>query len=140
MFLNEQCFSLCLDCYRVSCVGKLIVDSDVIHLGSNLTVGCQSNTEHCGRHFAIVFNGETIFETINCSVIKTQIVINQPSFWLLCKVKEGDKWHTVCGQDFKAGCKFICYLYSNTALKMQEQIFYYFKISCFIQVNLTLKG
>uniref|UniRef100_A0A8C1G0G4 Interleukin 23 receptor n=1 Tax=Cyprinus carpio TaxID=7962 RepID=A0A8C1G0G4_CYPCA len=72
-------------------------------MGSNLTVGCQSNTEHCGRHFAIVFNGETIFETINCSVIKTQIVINQPSFWLLCKVKEGDKWHTVCGQDFKAG-------------------------------------
>uniref|UniRef100_A0A671LGY9 Interleukin-23 receptor-like n=1 Tax=Sinocyclocheilus anshuiensis TaxID=1608454 RepID=A0A671LGY9_9TELE len=96
-------FSLCSDCYRVSCVGKLIVDSDVIHLGSNLTVGCQSNTEHCGRHFAIVFNGETIFETINCSVIKTQIVINQPRFWLLCKVKEGDTWHTVCGQDFKAG-------------------------------------
>uniref|UniRef100_A0A9J7YMZ0 Interleukin 23 receptor n=1 Tax=Cyprinus carpio carpio TaxID=630221 RepID=A0A9J7YMZ0_CYPCA len=105
------------DCYRVSCVGKLIVDSDVIHLGSNLTVGCQSNTEHCGRHFAIVFNGETIFETINCSVIKTQIVINQPSFWLLCKVKEGDKWHTVCGQDFKAGCnkpKFSCVTYQNS--------------------------
>uniref|UniRef100_A0A671T0G3 Interleukin-23 receptor-like n=1 Tax=Sinocyclocheilus anshuiensis TaxID=1608454 RepID=A0A671T0G3_9TELE len=72
-------------------------------MGSNLTVGCQSNTEHCGRHFAIVFNGQTIFETVNCSVIKTQIVINQPSFWLLCKVKEGDTWHTVCGQDFKAG-------------------------------------
>uniref|UniRef100_A0A672TDC3 Interleukin 23 receptor n=1 Tax=Sinocyclocheilus grahami TaxID=75366 RepID=A0A672TDC3_SINGR len=99
----NRVFSLCSDCYRVSCVGKLIVDSDVIHLGSNLTVGCQSNTEHCGRHFAIVFNGETIFETINCSVIKTQIVINQPRFWLLCKVKEGDTWHTVCGQDFKAG-------------------------------------
>uniref|UniRef100_A0A8C2CEM8 Interleukin 23 receptor n=1 Tax=Cyprinus carpio TaxID=7962 RepID=A0A8C2CEM8_CYPCA len=72
-------------------------------MGSNLTVGCQSNTEHCGRHFAIVFNGQTIFETINCSVIKTQIVINQPSFWLLCKVKERNTWHTVCGQDFKAG-------------------------------------
>ncbi|XP_016335786.1 interleukin-23 receptor-like isoform X1 [Sinocyclocheilus anshuiensis] len=107
------------DCYRVSCVGKLIVDSDVIHLGSNLTVGCQSNTEHCGRHFAIVFNGETIFETINCSVIKTQIVINQPRFWLLCKVKEGDTWHTVCGQDFKAGYppgnpKFSCVTYQNS--------------------------
>ncbi|XP_016346943.1 interleukin-23 receptor-like isoform X2 [Sinocyclocheilus anshuiensis] len=107
------------DCYRVSCVGKLIVDSDVIHLGSNLTVGCQSNTEHCGRHFAIVFNGQTIFETVNCSVIKTQIVINQPSFWLLCKVKEGDTWHTVCGQDFKAGYppgkpKFSCVTYQNS--------------------------
>ncbi|KAF4112281.1 hypothetical protein G5714_007076 [Onychostoma macrolepis] len=107
------------DCYRVSCVGKLIVDSDVIHLGSNLTVGCQSNTEHCGRHFAIVFNGETIFETINCSVIRTQIVINEPSFWLLCKVKEGDTWHTVCGQDFKAGYppgkpKFSCVAYQNS--------------------------
>uniref|UniRef100_A0A672MXE7 Interleukin 23 receptor n=1 Tax=Sinocyclocheilus grahami TaxID=75366 RepID=A0A672MXE7_SINGR len=72
-------------------------------MGSNLTVGCQSNTEHCGRHFAIVFNGQTIFEAVNCSVIKTQIVINQPSFWLLCKVKEGDTWYTVCGRDFKAG-------------------------------------
>uniref|UniRef100_A0A9J7X229 Interleukin 23 receptor n=1 Tax=Cyprinus carpio carpio TaxID=630221 RepID=A0A9J7X229_CYPCA len=104
------------DCYRVSCVGKLIVDSDVVHLGSNLTVGCQSNTEHCGRHFAIVFNGQTIFETINCSVIKTQIVINQPSFWLLCKVKERNTWHTVCGQDFKAGCKpkFSCFTYQNS--------------------------
>ncbi|XP_052455674.1 interleukin-12 receptor subunit beta-2-like [Carassius gibelio] len=107
------------DCYRVSCVGKLIVDSDVIHLGSNLTVGCQSNTEDCGRHFALVFNGQTIFETINCSVIKTQIVISQPSFWLLCKVKEGDTWHTVCGQDFKAGYppgkpKFSCLTYKNS--------------------------
>ncbi|XP_016140187.1 leukemia inhibitory factor receptor-like [Sinocyclocheilus grahami] len=107
------------DCYRVSCVGKLIVDSDVIHLGSNLTVGCQSNTEHCGRHFAIVFNGQTIFEAVNCSVIKTQIVINQPSFWLLCKVKEGDTWYTVCGRDFKAGYppgkpKFSCVTYQNS--------------------------
>ncbi|XP_043098683.1 interleukin-23 receptor isoform X2 [Puntigrus tetrazona] len=107
------------DCYRVSCIGKLIVDSDVIHLGSNLTVGCQSNTERCGRLFAIVLNGETVFETMNCSVIRTQIVISQPSFWLLCKVKEGDTWHTVCGQDFRAGYppgkpEFSCVTYRNS--------------------------
>ncbi|XP_073707243.1 interleukin-23 receptor [Garra rufa] len=106
------------DCYRVSCIGKLIVDSNVFHLGSNMTVGCQSNTEHCGRHFAIAFNGQTIYETINCSVIKTQIVINQPSFWLHCRVKEGNTWHTICGQDFKAGyppgkAKFSCVTYQN---------------------------
>lgn len=104
-----KCFlSLCLDCYRIRCVGKLIVDSDIIPMGSNLTVVCQSDTERCGRLFAIDYNRQTIFEAMNCSVIKTQIVISQPKFSLLCKVKEGDTWHSVCGRDLQAGCKFIC--------------------------------
>nr|QFO86705.1 IL-23R [Ctenopharyngodon idella] len=104
------------ECYRIRCVGKLIIDSDVIHMGSNLTVGCQSDTEHCGRHFAIDFNGQTIFKAINCSVIKTQIVINQPKSSLLCKVKEGDTWHSVCGRDLQAGCKpkFSCVTYQHS--------------------------
>ncbi|XP_067315992.1 interleukin-23 receptor isoform X2 [Pseudorasbora parva] len=107
------------DCYRIRCVGKLIVDSDVIHMGSNLTVVCQSDTEHCGRHFAIDYNGQTIFEAVNCSVIKTQIVINQPKSSLLCKMKEGDKWHSVCGIDLKAGYppgkpKFSCVTHQHS--------------------------
>lgn len=104
----KLCFlSLCLDCYGIKCAGKLITDSDVIHMGSNLTVVCQSDTEHCGRPFAIDLNGQTIFEAINCSVIKTQIVISQPKFSLHCRVRVGDTWHNVCGRDLKAGCKFI---------------------------------
>ncbi|KAK2889270.1 hypothetical protein Q8A67_014645 [Cirrhinus molitorella] len=119
LFVLTTCCSKFCDCYKVSCIGKLIVDSNVIHLGSNMTVGCQSNTEHCGRHFAIAYNGQTIFKTINCSVIKTQIVINQPSFWLHCSVKERNTWHTICGQDFKAGYppgkpKFSCVTYQNS--------------------------
>ncbi|CAM4625642.1 unnamed protein product [Leuciscus chuanchicus] len=91
------------DCYRIRCVGKLIVDSDVIPMGSNLTVVCQSDTKHCGRLFAIDYDGETVFKATNCSVIKTQIVINRPKFSLLCKVKEGDTWHSVCGRYLQAG-------------------------------------
>jgi len=74
-------------------------------MGSNLTVVCQSDTGHCGRLFAIDYNRKTIFKAMNCSVIKTQIFINQPKFSLLCKVKEGDTWHNVCGRDLQAGCK-----------------------------------
>ncbi|KAI2663627.1 Interleukin-12 receptor subunit beta-2 [Labeo rohita] len=97
----------------------MIVDSNVIHLGSNMTVGCQTNTERCGRRFAITFNGQIIYKTISCSVIKTQIVISQPRFWLHCRVKEGNSWHTICGQDFKAGYppgkpKFSCVTYQNS--------------------------
>ncbi|NP_001106978.1 interleukin-23 receptor [Danio rerio] len=72
-------------------------------MGTNLTVSCQTYTERCGRRFAIDFNGHTVFEAVNCSVITTHLVINQPSSWLRCKVKEGDTWHLVCGRDLKAG-------------------------------------
>ncbi|XP_077054646.1 interleukin-23 receptor isoform X2 [Siphateles boraxobius] len=102
VFLLLFCSKFC-DCYSIRCVGKLIVNSDVIPMGSNLTVVCQSETEHCGRLFAIDYNGQTIFEAMNCSVIKTQIVINQTKFSLFCKVKEGDTWHSVCGRDLQAG-------------------------------------
>ncbi|XP_067229666.1 interleukin-23 receptor isoform X1 [Chanodichthys erythropterus] len=109
------------DCYRIRCVGKLIIDSDVIHMGSNLTVVCQSDTEHCGRPFAIDLNGQTIFEAINCSVIKTQIVISQPKFSLHCRVRVGDTWHNVCGRDLIAGYppgkpKFSCVTYQHSEL------------------------
>ncbi|XP_056315064.1 interleukin-23 receptor [Danio aesculapii] len=112
------CIKLC-GCYKISCVGKLTVDSDVIQMGTNLTVGCQTYTERCGRRFAIDFNGHTVFEAVNCSVITTHLVINQPSSWLRCKVKEGDTWHLVCGRDLKAGYppgkpKFSCVTYQHS--------------------------
>nr|XP_021332420.1 interleukin 23 receptor isoform X1 [Danio rerio] len=102
VFFLIFCIKLC-GCYKISCVGKLTVDSDVIQMGTNLTVSCQTYTERCGRRFAIDFNGHTVFEAVNCSVITTHLVINQPSSWLRCKVKEGDTWHLVCGRDLKAG-------------------------------------
>ncbi|XP_051987117.1 interleukin-23 receptor isoform X1 [Xyrauchen texanus] len=100
-------------CYGIVCAGKLTVDSNIILFGSNLTVHCKSSIERCGRRFAIDFNGQTIFETTSCSTIQTQIAINQTTFSVLCKVKQDDKWHIVCGQDLKAGyppgkVKFNC--------------------------------
>lgn len=98
---------LCLGCYGIICPGRVIVESDIIRLGTNLTVRCQSNTERCGRHFAIDLNGKTVFEKTNCSFVKTEIFVNQPRFSLRCRVKENEKWHIVCGKDLTAGCKFI---------------------------------
>ncbi|KAK7144841.1 hypothetical protein R3I94_011053 [Phoxinus phoxinus] len=119
VFLLLFCRKFC-DFYSIRCVGKLIVDSDVIPMGSNLTVVCQSSdAKHCGRLFAIDYNRQTIFQAMNCSVIKTQIVIHQPKFALLCKVKEGDTWHSVCGRDLQAGYppgkpNISCVTYQNS--------------------------
>lgn len=90
-------------CYGIACAGRIIVESNVVRLGTNLTVQCQSNTVRCGRRFAIDFNGETIFEKTNCSFVKTEIVVNEPKSWVHCRVKEYENWRTVCGQDLTAG-------------------------------------
>ncbi|TRY77658.1 hypothetical protein DNTS_005803 [Danionella cerebrum] len=105
--------SIMCACYRISCVGRLLVDSEVIHMGSILTVSCHSDTERCGTEFAIVFNEQTIFQGVNCSEITTQVLINNPDSWLFCMVKQMDTWHTVCEKKLKVGFppenpKFSC--------------------------------
>nr|XP_055070217.1 interleukin-23 receptor [Misgurnus anguillicaudatus] len=113
VFLLLFNLNLC-GCYRVVCAGRLIVESDIIHMGTSLTVHCQSSTERCGRQFAIDIDGQTVFEISNCSVITTKIIVNQPNPRVLCKVKENNNWHLVCRQNLKAGyppskpTKFAC--------------------------------
>ncbi|XP_056605694.1 interleukin-23 receptor isoform X1 [Triplophysa dalaica] len=109
------------ECYGIRCAGKVIVKSNIIHLGTNLTVRCQLDTERYRQHFAIAFNGKTIFEKKNSFFVQTEIVVNQSKSWVLCMVKQNENWHIVCGQDLTAGypplkpTKFNCVTHRHSA-------------------------
>ncbi|KAK3574377.1 hypothetical protein QTP86_006150 [Hemibagrus guttatus] len=90
------------DCYSVACTGKLTVDRDIIPIGSNLTVHCQSDTVQCGRIFIMTFNGKEILRKTSCSNVTAQVLVNEPKSLIRCSVIKNGKSNIVCGQDIIA--------------------------------------
>ncbi|XP_058257877.1 interleukin-23 receptor isoform X2 [Hemibagrus wyckioides] len=95
------------DCYSVACKGKLIADQDIIPIGSNLTVHCQSSTPTCGKIFIMTFNGEEILRKPGCFNVTAQVVVNEPISSIYCseivegQAKEGNS-QLLCGKDIIA--------------------------------------
>ncbi|KAL7891321.1 hypothetical protein AOLI_G00007970 [Acnodon oligacanthus] len=90
------------DCYSIKCAGELTVDKDIIPMGSNLTVCCQSNTVQCNRHFIIKLDKQTILHEISCSNVTAQLVVREPEFTLSCMVVQEGKRHLVCARNIVA--------------------------------------
>ncbi|KAF5897037.1 leptin receptor-like isoform X1, partial [Clarias magur] len=89
-------------CYKVDCTGQLIIDQDVIPMGSNLTVHCQSNTESCGRVFIMKFNQKEVLRKTSCSSVTAQVLVSEPKFSLYCLLEIQGKHHIICGRDIIA--------------------------------------
>ncbi|KAK1796692.1 hypothetical protein P4O66_009712 [Electrophorus voltai] len=87
------------DCYRIRCFGELKVDQEVIAMGSNLTVHCQSDTNRCGSLFVIELDKQEVVRETSCSTVTAQLIVSRPKSWLHCKVQLNGKFHTVCGRD-----------------------------------------
>ncbi|XP_066521987.1 interleukin-23 receptor [Hoplias malabaricus] len=90
------------DCYSVKCSGNLTLDKDIIPMGSNLTVHCQSNTVQCNRLFSIELSDQTILQKISCSNVTTQLMVKKPEFRLYCWVEHEQIRQLVCGRDIVA--------------------------------------
>uniref|UniRef100_A0A4W4ERZ7 Fibronectin type-III domain-containing protein n=1 Tax=Electrophorus electricus TaxID=8005 RepID=A0A4W4ERZ7_ELEEL len=88
-----------INCYRIRCFGELKVDQEVIAMGSNLTVHCQSDTNRCGSLFVIELDKQEVIRETSCSTVTAQLIVSRPKSWLHCKVQLNGKFHTVCGRD-----------------------------------------
>ncbi|XP_017574401.1 interleukin-23 receptor [Pygocentrus nattereri] len=90
------------DCYSIKCAGELTVDKDIIPMGSNLTVRCQSNTVQCNRPFIIQLDEQIILHEISCSNVTARLVVREPEFTLYCMVVQEGKRHLVCARNIVA--------------------------------------
>ncbi|XP_036426561.1 interleukin-23 receptor [Colossoma macropomum] len=90
------------DCYSIKCAGELTVDKDIIPMGSNLTVRCQSDTVQCNRPFIIQLDEQIILHEISCSNVTARLIVREPEFTLYCMVVQEGKRHLVCARNIVA--------------------------------------
>ncbi|KAL6458073.1 hypothetical protein MHYP_G00333030 [Metynnis hypsauchen] len=98
---TESCLR-CSDCYSIECAGELTVNKDIIPMGSNLTVRCQSNIVQCNRLFIIELDEQIILQEISCSNVTARLVVREPEFTLYCMVMQEGKRHLVCARNIVA--------------------------------------